>query len=105
MRVDALTTYSEPIERAERHFKPEAEGESSGAKQPTFLDVFTNIYGNAVSMTDQKNQDMINLMLGETDDIAQVQLNAQKAQFAVEMFVAVKNTVYEAYNEIIRMNI
>jgi len=104
MRVDALTTYSEPIQRTERHFKPE-EQENAAVKQPTFLDVFTNIYSNAVETDAQKQSDMYRLMLGDADDIEQIELNIQKAKIAFDLFVNVKNTVYEAYSEIIRMNV
>jgi len=101
MNVNALTGYSLPaIEDSFGEQKQEA-----AVGQPTFLDVFKNIYSDAVETEAQKQSDMISLMLGETDDISQVQLNIQKAEMANNLFITVKNTVFEAYNEIIRMNV
>jgi len=107
MNIDALTAYSVPVERAERHFLSDRKenAEETAVKQPTFLDVFKNIYTDAVETDAQKSEDMIRLMLGETDDIEQIQINLQKAVIANDLFVTVKNTIYDAYNEIIRMNV
>ncbi|MDR0223363.1 MAG: flagellar hook-basal body complex protein FliE [Oscillospiraceae bacterium] len=80
-------------------------GEGASVKQPTFLDVFNNIYAEAVSTDRQKSEDMVRLMLGDADDIEQIQMNLQKAEIALELFVNIRNTVSDAYNEIIRMNI
>lgn len=107
MNIDALTTYSLPVERAERHYlstKHEQE-EETAVRQPTFLDVFKNIYADAVETDAQKSADMVRLMTGDTDDIEQIQINLQKAVIANELFVTVKNTIYDAYNEIIRMSV
>ena len=93
------------IERPEHHFKKEEINEEVSFKQPTFMDVFSNIYGEAVQTNRQKSQDMLDIMLGDVDDIAQIQLNLQKAEFATELFITVKNTIHDAYNEIIKMNV
>jgi len=107
MNIDDLTTYSVPVERAPRHYlsTQKENAEETAVKQPTFLDVFKNIYTDAVETDAQKSADMISLMLGDTDDIEQIQINLQKAVIATDLFVTVKNTVYDAYNEIIRMSI
>ena len=47
----------------------------------------------------------IDLMLGEIDDLAQVQVNLEKAATAVDLLVTVKNKAVDAYNEIMRMNV
>lgn len=73
--------------------------------QPTFLDVFKNIVSDAVTTTNQQTQDTIDLALGNLDDIEGMQANIAKAEIAVELLVNVKNTVVEAYNEIIKMQI
>ncbi|MCL1788724.1 MAG: flagellar hook-basal body complex protein FliE [Oscillospiraceae bacterium] len=75
------------------------------AGQPTFLDVFTQIYGEAVDTDAVKHADSIRTALGDVDDLEQIMLNKEKATLALELFVNVKNTVLESYNEIIRMQI
>ncbi|MCL2070739.1 MAG: flagellar hook-basal body complex protein FliE [Oscillospiraceae bacterium] len=76
---------------------------SSG--QPTFLDVFTRIFGDAVEMSEISAADKIRLVLGEADDLEMIQLNKEKAGLAVELLTNVRNTVLDSYNEIIRMQI
>ena len=73
--------------------------------QPTFLDVFTQIFGEARLTTEIQGEDRIRMMLGEADDLEQIQLNIQKAEIAVELLATVRNTVLESYNEIVRMQI
>ena len=48
---------------------------------------------------------MLNLMLGNTDNIEQLQINLTKAEISTELLVNVKNAVVDAYNEIMRMSI
>ena len=75
------------------------------AGQPTFLDVFSQIFGDAVEGNQTVSEDRIRLMLGDADDLEQIQLNIQKAEIATELLVNVRNTVLDSYNEIIRMQI
>ena len=73
--------------------------------QPSFLDVFTRIFGDAVDANKIVSEDRIRMMLGDADDLEQIQLNLQKAELATELLVNVRNTVLDSYNEIIRMQI
>jgi flagellar hook-basal body complex protein FliE len=75
------------------------------SENPTFADVFSDIINTAVDANAQKSQDMIDVMLGNTDDIEGIQMNIAKAEVATELLVTVKNSVVDAYNEIIRMQI
>lgn len=76
-----------------------------GVKAPTFLDVFKNIVNNAVDTNAQKQTDMLNLMLGDTDNLDVITANITKAEVATELLVTVKNSIVDSYNEIIRMSI
>lgn len=71
----------------------------------SFLDVFKGLYDNVVETNEQVDRDIIDLMLGNTDDIATMMANAEKANVAVDLLVAVKNEVISAYNSIINMQI
>jgi len=82
----------------------EAEQQTHGAA-PTFLDVFKGIVGGAAETQSIKSSDMLDLMLGNVDDLERVQANISKAQISMELLTNTRNTVLEAYNEIIKMGI
>ena len=44
-------------------------------------------------------------MLGDTDNLEQIQANITKAEIATDLLVNVKNAVVDAYNEIVKMSI
>lgn len=71
----------------------------------SFLDIFKTLVDNAVQTDKQVQQDSIDLMLGDVDDLAQIQTNLAKAATALELLVTVKNQAVDAYNEIMRMTI
>ena len=53
----------------------------------------------------QVQKDSVDLMLGDVDDLAQIQVNLEKAATAVDLLVTVKNKAVDAYNEIMRMTV
>ena len=44
-------------------------------------------------------------MLGDTDNLEEIQANIAKAEIATELLVTVKNAAVDAYNEIIKMSV
>lgn len=93
-----------PIEAVSNAFEPKTE-ESSAVGSPTFADVFKNIIGDAVDTNAQKQEDILQLALGNTDNLEEIQANLTKAEIATELLVTVKNSVVDAYNEIIKMSV
>jgi flagellar hook-basal body complex protein FliE len=79
--------------------------EKDNLTSPSFLDVFKNIVGDAQASSVQRSQDMLDLMLGDVDDIERIQANIAKAQLSLELLVNTRNAVLESYNEIIKMSI
>ncbi len=71
----------------------------------SFLDIFKGLYDNVVETNEQVDRDAIDLMLGNIDDLATVQVNIEKANTAVDLLVAVKNEVISSYNTIINMQV
>ena len=71
----------------------------------TFLDAMAGLWNQAAEAQAQKSEDMLNLMLGNTDNLEQLQINIAKAEISTELLVNVKNAVVDAYNEIMRMSI
>ena len=73
------------------------------ANEASFLDIFKGMVDNVVETNEQV--DAIDLMLGNIDDLAQVQSNITKAGIAVDLLVTVKNEALSAYNTIINMQV
>lgn len=94
------------MERMERMSRMGEEKQYAvNAKDASFLDIFRGMVDNVVETNEQVDRDAIDLMLGNIDDVAQVQANITKAEVAVELLVTVKNEVLSAYNSIINMQI
>lgn len=66
---------------------------------------FESLVNNVKETDAQVQQDSIDLMLGDVDDLAQIQVNLEKAATAVDLLVTVKNKAVDAYNEIMRMTV
>ncbi|MCL2037210.1 MAG: flagellar hook-basal body complex protein FliE [Oscillospiraceae bacterium] len=105
MNITPLNSYISPIgtHGGLKGGFVEEQSEKSGV--PTFLDVFTQIYTEAVQSGQTVDSDRIRMMLGDADDLEQIQLNLQKAELATELFVNIRNAVLDSYNEIVRMQI
>ena len=71
----------------------------------SFLDIFSGLVTSVVETNAQVDQDAIDLMLGNIDNIAEMQANIEKANTAVDVLVTVKNEVLSAYNTIINMQV
>ena len=65
------------------------------ANEASFLDIFKGMVDNVVETNEQVDRDAIDLMLGNIDDLAQVQSNITKAGIAVDLLVTVKNEALE----------
>ena len=75
------------------------------AENASFLDIFRGLVTNVIETNEQVDKDAIDLMLGNIDNIAEMQANIEKANTAVDVLVTVKNEVLSAYNTIINMQI
>ena len=77
----------------------------AGSAGMSFGDYFADAIGNIEALEAQKAQDNYLLSIGQVDDIAAIELTAQKAQTMMTMLLQVRNQLVESYNEIMRMNI
>lgn len=106
MFIVPISTVITPLDSVSRAFgEYNEEAVEQGAATPTFMDVFTKIFNDAVDTNAQKQEDIFQLLLGDTDNLEQIQANIQKAEIATDLLVNVKNSVVDAYNEIIKMSI
>ncbi|MBD5103865.1 MAG: flagellar hook-basal body complex protein FliE [Ruminococcaceae bacterium] len=103
--ISSVVTPLESVSRVFDEYNETAAAEEESAAAPTFFDVFSGIFNNAVDANMQKQEDIMQLMLGDTDSLEQIQANITKAEIATELLVNVKNAVVDSYNEIIKMSI
>lgn len=71
----------------------------------SFKDIFKEALADVQETQRVCEEDNIRVALGEVDDLHTVALNAKKAAIALDVFVAMKNTAVDAYNEIMRINL
>ena len=106
MFIVPMSSIVTPLDSVSRVFDNNTEAVvEEGLSTPTFMDVFSKIFYDAVDTNAQKQEDILQLLLGDTDNLEQIQANIQKAEIATDLLVNVKNSVVDAYNEIIKMSI
>lgn len=84
---------------------PEAKQQPAASEGASFADVFKEALIDVQETQKVCEEDNIRVALGEVDDLHTVALNAKKAAIALDVFVAMKNTAVDAYNEIMRINL
>ena len=77
----------------------------SSEPERNFADILTESLSNA-GITDaiDKNS-MLQLMMGEADDLSGLLIDAQKAELALQLALQIRNKVIDAYNEVMRMSV
>ena len=101
MFIVPLTSSITPMET----MRQKKQTESTDDGEATFFDVFESLVKNVKETDAQVQKDSVDLMLGDVDDLAQIQANLEKAATAVDLLVTVKNKAVDAYNEIMRMTV
>ncbi len=104
MELTPLVTL-ERLERMDRMPSMDSDDRTYDVSKASFLDIFRGLYTNVVETNEQVDRDAIDLMLGNMDNLAEMQANIEKANTAVDVLVTVKNEVLSAYNTIINMQI
>lgn len=71
----------------------------------SFGSIFTNLVKQADEQYQVADAGTQSLLAGETDNLAQVMIDATKAEMSLNMVIQVRNKVLDAYNEIMRMSL
>ena len=71
----------------------------------SFSNVFLEAIERVQGARQESNEKIQSLLAGETEDIHQVALSAQKAELAFELAQQVRNKVVSAYQEVMRMQL
>jgi len=76
--------------------------QSSGA---SFADTLQDAVGKVNELQQEANVKMEKLATGETTDIADVKITAEKADIALRLLTSVRNKMIDAYHEIMKMQV
>ena len=76
-----------------------------GESSESFANVLSEAF-NTVSQTDAADKASgIELMMGQSDDLSGLLLDAQKAELSLNLALQIRNKVVDAYNEMMRMQV
>lgn len=71
----------------------------------SFKSVFETAIDNYKNAEKEVDKDIYRLSVGETDDLHNLMINAQKAQISLDLVIQLRNKALDAYNEIMRMGV
>ncbi len=71
----------------------------------SFADTLKNAVGKVNELQQQADVKMQQLATGETTDIADVKIAAEKADIALRLMTSVRNKMIDAYHEIMKMQV
>ena len=70
-----------------------------------FADILTESLNTAEVADFTDKSSMLDLMMGEADDLSGLLIDAQKAELALQFALQIRNKVIDAYNEVMRMSV
>jgi flagellar hook-basal body complex protein FliE len=71
----------------------------------SFSDVLKDAIQQSEDLNTQSNADTLNLLSGNTDDMAGLLMDAKKSELALNLTIAIRNKAVDAYKEIMNMQI
>lgn len=71
--------------------------------KPSFPDIFKEMVTNTNDLESQAESIAEKFALGEVTDVHEVMIAAEEAGIALEMVMAIRNKLIEAYQEMMRM--
>lgn len=77
--------------------------EGEGAK--SFANILTEAIENSENLDESANIDMLTMLSGETENLSDVLIAAQKSELAVNLTVQIRNKAMDAYKEIMNMQV
>ena len=70
-----------------------------------FADILTEALTTANQTDAIDKSSTLQFMMGETDDLSAILIDAQKAELALQFALQIRNKVIDAYNEVMRMSV
>jgi len=74
-------------------------------EERNFADILTESLNTAETADFVDKSSMLDLMMGEADDLSGLLIDAQKAELALQFALQIRNKVIDAYNEVMRMSV
>ena len=89
----------EPVKNAISELMADENAEGS------FASILSDAF-KTVEETDKKDKvSSLELLMGESDDLAGLMLDMQKAELSLNLALQIRNKVIDAYNEVMRMSV
>ncbi len=70
-----------------------------------FKSIFDDAFNNYLESEAKVDQDIYELSTGQSDDLHNLMINAQKAEMSLDLVIQLRNKALDAYNEIMRMGV
>ena len=70
-----------------------------------FQDMFMQAFRNFEETRAVSDADRMRIATGDVDNIAEIMINAERADVAMQMAIQLRNRILESYQELMRMNI
>lgn len=78
---------------------------STATQDGSFADTLKDAVGKVNELQQESDMKMQQLATGETTDIADVKIAAEKAEIALRLMTSVRNKMIDAYHEIMKMQV
>jgi len=85
--------------------EPLLSGQGAAPVNGSFADIFSEAMNTAISTATDSKASTLALLAGQTDDMAGLLIDGQKAEIALSLALSLRNKVLEAYTEIMRMQV
>ena len=80
-------------------------GSENGESGGTFANILKDALSAEESTSRSSNADTLNLLTGQTDNLSDVVISAQKSELALSLTVQLRNKAMDAYKEIMNMQV
>jgi len=71
----------------------------------SFKDILTDSFKAAGQAESIDKGSSLELLMGESDDLSGLLIDAQKAELSLQLALQIRNKVIDAYNEVMRMSV
>lgn len=74
-------------------------------KLSAFSDIFLGAINDYTELEEQVNSDVYDLVTGQSDDLHNITINAEKAELSLNLFIQLRNKAMDAYKELMGMSV
>ena len=78
---------------------------ATGQSDGSFANILTDALSTASQADAADKASAIELLTGQSDDLAGLLIDAQKAELSLNLALQIRNKVIDAYNEVMRMQV